>query len=150
GASGGGGMGGATTTQPPRVEQLTLVNTDTDMDIMEVTEASTLNLDVLPPNLTARADTDPPVVGSVVLQVDSAQPRTENSAPYTIHTHNPPADYMPWNLTLGAHTVTATPFTGPNATGVVGAPLTVTFTLSRASSTGGGGFGGAAGVPGVP
>jgi hypothetical protein len=147
----GGGAGGAT-TQPPRVEQLTLVNTDTDMDLMELTEASTLNLDVLPPNLTLRADTDPPVVGSVVLQVDSGAPRMENTAPYTLSDMTSPTDYTPWSLGLGSHTITVTPYSGANATGIVGAPLTVTFTLSRASATGAGGAtaGGAAGFAGAP
>jgi MYXO-CTERM domain-containing protein len=153
GGTSNGGAGGATTVQPPRVEQFTLVNADSDTDLMELTEASTLNLDVLPPNLTARADTDPPMVGSVVLQVDGAAPRTENTAPYMLTVENAPGDYSPWTLALGSHTVIATPYSGANATGTVGAPATVTFTLSRASATGAGGTGvgiaGAAGTTGV-
>jgi hypothetical protein len=138
GMGGMGGMGGVPTT-PPSVEQITLVNADTEMDIMPVTEASTLNLDVLPPNLTARVDTDPMVVGSVSMQVDGGQARVENTPPYSITPHPTPTDYTPWALALGSHTITATPYAGPNATGTVGMPMTVTFTLSRASALGTGG-----------
>jgi MYXO-CTERM domain-containing protein len=143
-------MGGATATQPPRVEQFTLLNADTGVEIMPLTEAATVNLDVLPPHLTARADTDPPMVGSVVLQIDGGQPTTENTAPYVVTTENAPNNYMPWTLRPGSHTITATPWSAANAMGTVGAPLTVTFTLSSASSGAGGapGIAGAAGAAG--
>ncbi len=138
GGTGNGGVGGAT-TQPPRVEQFTLVNADTEMDMMQLTEASTLNLDVLPPNITARVDTDPAMVGSVVIQIDSTPPITENTPPYMITPDIAPGNHSPWTLALGSHTITATPYSGANATGTVGAPETVTFTLSRASALGAGG-----------
>jgi hypothetical protein len=149
GTGGVGGAGGATGVQPPRVEQLTLINADTGMDIMPLTEASTVNLDVLPPHLTARADTDPPTVGSVVLQVDNGLPLTENTPPYVLTTQNAPNNYMPWTLLPGSHTITATPYSDMNMGGTVGAPLTVTFTLSSASTIGAGGAPGIAGAAGA-
>jgi hypothetical protein len=149
GAGGAGGMGGAGTTQPPRVEQFTLINADNGMDIMPLTEASTVNVDVLPPHLTVRADTDPPMVGSVVLQVDSGMPYTDNTAPYVITTENAPNNYQPWTPLPGSHMITATPYSAANMGGVVGAPLSVTFTLSSASTIGAGGAPGIAGAAGA-
>ncbi|HVW28117.1 MAG TPA: MYXO-CTERM sorting domain-containing protein [Polyangiaceae bacterium] len=143
GAGGVGGNGGTTATEPPRIEQFTLINADTGADIMPLTEASTVNLDVLPAHLTVRADTDPPTVGSVVLQVDGGTPHTEDTPPYVLTAENAPNNYMPWTLGPGSHTLTATPYSAADGMGTVGAPLTVTFTLSSASTLG------AAGAPSV-
>jgi hypothetical protein len=150
GTGGDAGSGGTGAVQPTRVEQFTLVNADTGMDIMQLTEQSTLNLDVLPPHLTARADTDPPMVGSIVLSIDNQPPQTQSMAPYTFTMKNASGNYAPWTLGVGAHTLMATPYDGPNATGTAGAALTVTFTLSSASAVSTGGAPGIAGAGGAP
>jgi len=90
------------------------------------------------------------MVGSLVLQVDSMPPQTETMAPYTLTPKNASGNYAPWTLTTGAHTLLATPYDAPNATGNVGAPLTVTFTLSSASTASTGGAPGIAGAAGAP
>ena len=56
---------------PPRAEQLMLVNADTDMDIRAIDDMAVIDLSTLPPNLTMRVVTDPPMVGSVAIRIDA-------------------------------------------------------------------------------
>jgi len=116
---------------PPRVEALILVNADTGMDIRPIEDAAVLDLNLLPPNLTIRADTDPPTVGSVTFRIDAGMPRPDSMAPYAITADAAPGRLAPWTLALGAHTVNAVAFDGANGMGRGGEPLEIDFMLTR-------------------
>jgi hypothetical protein len=139
---GSGAAGAAATMPPPRVNGFILVDADTDKDIRPVEENAVLDLSQLPPNLTLRADTDPPVVGSVKFVVDAGAPRIENMAPYAISTHDASGNLAPWTLALGPHTVSATAASAVNGGGTLGELYQVDFMITRSAPAGLGGVGG--------
>ncbi|HYG76519.1 MAG TPA: Ig-like domain-containing protein [Planctomycetota bacterium] len=112
------------------VVSLTLINADTDQDMFTLTSGTTLNLATLPTrNLNVRANTNPAIVGSVRFGYDgNANYRTESGAPYAFASDNA-GNYFNWTPTLGAHTITATPFTGGGGGGTPGTALVVSFTV---------------------
>ncbi len=118
------------TTGGQAVTTLMLVNADTDQDIGPITSGSTINLAVTGPNLNVRADTNPPVVGSVRFAYDSNPDiMTQSSVPYTLGGDAPGDDYLPWTPAVGSHTLTATPFSASGGTGTAGTPLSVSFNV---------------------
>jgi hypothetical protein len=133
GAAGAGATAdtGSAGNRPPRVEAFVLVDADTDMDIMTVDDAAVLDLDQLPPRLTMRVVTDPPMVGSVVFRIDGGAPRTESIAPYSVSSDDGRGNFAPWMLGVGAHTVNATPFDAADGGGRQGEPFEIDFTLTR-------------------
>ncbi len=68
---------------------------------------------------------------SVAFALSGATSRNQNNnnVPYTMPGTNG-ADFIGMNLNPGPHTLTATPFSGLNATGTAGIPLTVNFTVA--------------------
>jgi MYXO-CTERM domain-containing protein len=123
------------TMRPSRVEELILVNADTNMDIAPVDDGAVLDLSQLPPNLTLRVQTDPPVVGSVTFRVDGGLARIESIAPYSISSDDGRGDFAPWTLGLGAHTVLATPHDAADGGGREGETLEIDFTLTRGNAS---------------
>ena len=112
------------------VTRLMLVNADTDQDLGPILNGATLNLAVTGTNLNVRADTNPPVVGSVRFRLDgAADTMTQTGVPYALGGDAPNDDYLPWTPALGSHTLLATPYTGASATGSAGTPLSVAFTV---------------------
>jgi hypothetical protein len=125
--------GGGGTPPPPTDQSVTafiLVNADTDLDLGPLTSGATLNLATLPTrNLNVRAVTNPGLVGSVRFGLDgNSDYRTESTAPYAL-AGDTNGDYAPWTPAVGAHTLTATPYTGSGATGTAGTGLTVAFSV---------------------
>ena len=115
---------------PQAVVSFTLIDADLDVDIGPLQNGDTLNLSALPTrHLNVRANTSPSPVGSVrfALDVNSIY-RTENRAPYSL-AGDRDGNYAAWTPSVGSHTLAATPYTGANATGTVGTPLTMTFTV---------------------
>jgi hypothetical protein len=108
----------------------TLVNATTDAAISDpLASLATIDLFVTGPALNIRANTDPAAVGSVRFALDGNPAfHVENVAPYALAGHAG-GDYLAWTPGLGAHTLTATPFSGPDATGTAGDPVTITFTV---------------------
>ncbi|MBN1210220.1 MAG: hypothetical protein JXB05_35540 [Myxococcaceae bacterium] len=104
-----------------------LVDAATDADIRLLRHGDTLNLSTLPAQLSIRAEVSGSA-GSVVFGFD-ANPSfaTENVAPYALGGDAPVGDYTPVPISVGSHTVTATPFLGPNGTGDTGGSLKMTF-----------------------
>jgi hypothetical protein len=120
-----------------------LVDTDTDKDIQVVDDGAVLDLSKLPPNLTLRVDTDPPSIGSVTFRIDAGMLHTESIAPYSISSDDGRGNFAPWTLSVGAHTVQATPYDAADGGGRVGEPLEIDFTLTRGSAAGDADGGGA-------
>jgi hypothetical protein len=119
----GGGTG-------QRVTSFTLINATTDRDIRTINNGDTIDLAQLgTTRINIRANTSPATVGSVVFRLDgNARYKVENGAPYAIGSNNG-SDYNAWNYTMGAHTVTATPYSSSSGSGTAGSALTVNFTI---------------------
>jgi hypothetical protein len=122
---------------PPTTDQhvtsFSLINADTNQPVggFELIVGDvTLNLATLPTrNLNLRANTSPSVVGSVRFGLNgNANHLTENVAPYAL-AGDVNGDYHAWTLGLGSHVVTATPYSGSNASGSAGTTLTTTLTI---------------------
>ena len=124
------------TSPPQAVTSLTLVNADTDQDIMQLTNGATLNLQTLPTrNLNVRANTNPSTVGSVRFGLDiNPSYSTESVAPYTL-AGDTSGDYNAWTPSVGSHTITATPYTGSGASGSAGTALSISFNVVDQAST---------------
>jgi uncharacterized repeat protein (TIGR03803 family) len=115
----------------PRVASFTLVNADTDEDILTLPDGESVYLSDLPTlNLNIRANTYPRNVGSVVFHLNGQQRAVENHPPYAIggdHYPQNPNDYKAFQLPLGNITLMATPYSAPGGQGTAGTPLTVNF-----------------------
>ncbi len=114
-----------------RVNGFTLVNAVTEQDLMEIQDGEVIDLSSLPTNkLNIRANTDPPVIGSVMFGWD----KIENTAPYSLYGDNN-GNYNQWLATPGAYYIEATPYSqsgtlpgrGDEPKGVCGIPLSAAF-----------------------
>ncbi|HEX8914749.1 MAG TPA: choice-of-anchor D domain-containing protein [Humisphaera sp.] len=113
----------------PALAGLTLMDAATDTDLGAFAGTATIDLSG-GKQYTVRAD---PAAGgtaaSAVFAVDGVIVRTESFAPWSI-AGEVGTDYTPWNVPLGTHTLTVTPFSGTGGTGTPGTPITVTFTAT--------------------
>ncbi|MDQ4141511.1 MAG: T9SS type A sorting domain-containing protein [Bacteroidota bacterium] len=112
-----------------QVVSYTLMNADTDTEIQTIANGAVLNLATLPTkNLNIRANTNPEVVGSVVMAVSGKTTlnKTETAAPYAIF-GDVSGNYNTWVPALGDYTVKTTPYSLAKGTGSAGTPLTITF-----------------------
>lgn len=110
--------------------RLTGVNND-EVIVEQLTDGTTIDLGAIgnvPLNI--EAVTDPPVVGSVVFEIDGPvrSRRTENIQPYylfgdRVGTGSNNARQLP----AGTYTLTATPYDEGNGRGTAGQPITVRF-----------------------
>lgn len=136
--SGGGGRdagGPVDATAAPTVTSVSLLDTSitnvlggspvTGFDPMK--NASTISAAAVGALLSIRANT-PAVLGSAEFNLDGTK-HTENGAPYTLCGDNGGGTITNCNITLGAHSLTVTPYSAANLGGTAGTPLTVTFTL---------------------
>lgn len=96
-----------------------------------IAEGATINLAVVGSALSVRANTVPAMVGSVGFALDATYTHTENTAPYCLCSDDGKGDITSCAniLTVGAHKLTATPYSGANLTGDAGAPFEVDFTI---------------------
>lgn len=114
-----------------RTVSFTLINADTDEDVMEIRPGAFIDYALLRTrNINIRANTNPSVAGSVVFSLNGVE-SMENLPPYALGKDNYPDihDYKGITLPLGQHVLTAIPYTGKNETGAMGIPLTVPFTV---------------------
>jgi Right handed beta helix region len=116
------------------VVSATLVNADTDLDIMLLMNDMVLDFSNLPAHLSVRANTDPSPTGSVAFDLDGIT-HIENILPYAIAGDNQ-GDYNPWTPTVGMHTLVLTPYSGGGGTGQAGVPLAISFNVLPPSSSG--------------
>lgn len=102
------------------VSSFTLVNADTQEELMALQQGDTLDLTALPTrNLHIRANTTPAQVGSVVFALDSTTVAVESITPYTFSSKG--------KLAAGPHTLTATPYCEARGGGGKGTALTINF-----------------------
>lgn len=102
-----------------------LMDANTNAVLGSLTDGINLELTTLPPNLAIRAITDPGRTGSVQF-IYNGQAITDNT-PYYEFSGLP----LEWTPGVGAHTISAQPFSRSNAGGVAGQALTVNFTVTN-------------------
>jgi glucose/arabinose dehydrogenase len=115
-----------TPTTVPTLTKLQLINADAGYSLGALGAKSTFNLPDKPTrNLSIKAlfDFSP---GSVKFDIDGVE-QMESSAPFALKGNNPDGSYIPWTPTVGMHTLTVTPYTGANGTGVAGATSQLVF-----------------------
>ncbi|WP_018615322.1 hypothetical protein [Segetibacter koreensis] len=127
---------------PFLVSSFTLVNADNEEDIsayQTIHDGAIIDLNTLPtPNVNIRANVRPHQVGSVMLNLDG-KTHIENGPPYALG-GDIAGNYFPMTLTLGSHTLTATPYSQSNGKGEKGQSLTVHFTVMQSAITENGGM----------
>lgn len=115
----------------------TLVNTDTNQDIRNISNGDVIDLSQTGQNITIRANTTilPDLPGSVKFNLNGNN-FVENLWPFTISPGNSTDDYLPWNYAPGeSYTLQAQPFTQRRARGDAGQSLEVSFSVSGSAST---------------
>ncbi len=120
-------------TQQPQyvVQNFTLVNADTDKDIITLTDGDILNLATLPTtNLNIRANTNTPTLDSLAFALSGAQTRTvtETAAPYVLF-GTVGTDYNAWVPAVGTYTLQGTPYATTTDSSQVTTALTITFSV---------------------
>jgi len=115
------------TNVTPKVTSFVLVNANTGADIRPLVAGDTLDLSELPAKLSIRAVVIGPA-DSVRFGFDgNANYRVEVTNPWSLFGNTVSGAFLSVPLTLGSHTVTASPFTGPNADHLAGFSLSLTF-----------------------
>ena len=111
------------------VGSFTLINADTDQPIGTLGNGGVIDFSKIPTrNLNIRADASASAA-SVRFGLDGNNNfRTENTRPFAL-AGDSGGNYNAWTPSLGQHTVSATPFSGSNASGTSGAALTVNFSV---------------------
>jgi hypothetical protein len=118
-------------TAANQVTSFTLINADNEQDLQTLTEGAAINLATLPSsNLNIRANTSPPMVGSVAFSLSGAQSKSviENIAPYTLF-GNSGTDYYAWTPAIGSYSLKATPYSSSGSNGTAGTSLTIDFSV---------------------
>jgi hypothetical protein len=113
------------------VTGFTLVNADTNEDIIELTEGLQISLAELPTtNLNIRANTTDDVQ-SVMLMISGElnRSRKENVAPYALFGDFPAGQYNGKTFTTGFYSITAKPYSENQLGGEMGTPKTIDFEI---------------------
>ncbi len=122
----------------PGLFNFTLVDAATGQSLRLFPGDTTIDLALVGSSLSIRVDNPEDWVRSVRFGfAGQTNYRTENVEPYALGGDNPDGSYnaVPELAQPGTYTLTATPFTGPGASGDAGTPLTSTLTVV---DTGGG------------
>jgi|LakMenEpi03Aug12_release.lakeMendotaPanAssembly.Ray.scaffolds.fasta_scaffold29911_5 hypothetical protein len=113
-----------------RVTGLTLIDCRTKQPIEgfdPIRSGATLDLGRLPPRVSLRAETEPAQVGSVQFRINGTASRPDSTAPFAFPTDVNGEYDLPWKVTPGKYTLTATPFAQGAGDGEVGAEHSVTI-----------------------
>ncbi len=109
------------------INQLVLVNASTNNDIKNIVNGDQFSTSDVGNSLSVKAvpNSKP---GSVVFNLNGQNVQTENISPYALN-GDANGNFIAANLPVGNYTLTATPFSGSNGTGQIGASKTVTFSI---------------------
>ena len=111
----------------------TLVNAETNTDIIPLEEGTIVNSDQLI-NSSASIVASATSVGSVVLNLSGElnQTRTESVAPYALFGDRS-GNYRGVDFLPGTYTISATPYSDTGGNGTAGTPLSVTFEIAEST-----------------
>lgn len=132
------GTGGGTTNPPTtptpgvsKVTSITLVNADTDKDIMTLANGSVIDYSKIgTKNINVRANVASGFAGSVQFKLDGAVAATESAVPLTLF-GDAGTDYKPGTFAAGSHKLSATDYSSASAQGTVGGTIEVSFTVTN-------------------
>ncbi|RNC90371.1 MAG: T9SS C-terminal target domain-containing protein [Allomuricauda sp.] len=130
--TGGGGNPGIET-----IESFTLVNAVTNTDLFDITDGMQIQESTIQGiGLNIRANTNPPVVGSVSFNLSGpvSANQTENGAPYALF-GDAAGDYFGNILPIGSYILSATPYPNSSLGGVPGETVTVQFTITAVGNS---------------
>lgn len=116
-------------SQDPTITSFTLVNADSNADIMEITEGVKINLNEYAGiTFNIRANTSGNT-GSVTLRVSGplSKTMTESVAPYALFGDFPVGDYYGEVLPIGSYTISGTPYSEASAGGIAGTAHSFNF-----------------------
>jgi len=119
---------------PPWISGFSLIRLDFPREEVpgfeDLRDGAVISLSKMPTRrLNVRANTEPDRVGSVRFAYLGRETyNTEMIWPYTL-VPNDGCEGPPWDMRLGRHTVTATPYTGSYGNGLRGEARTITFTI---------------------
>lgn len=118
----------------PYITEFRLINADTDVDVKKIYALEEIKYSTLGTrNINIKANTSPSTVGSVVFKLDSNPKKTENNKPYAYAGDQPKPgggiDYKAFTPSAGSHKLEATPYSGPNGTGVKGTTTILYFSI---------------------
>jgi hypothetical protein len=118
----------------PVVTGFTLVDADTNTDLMPLEDGAVIDLASLPTqNLNVRAEVMPGQVGSVRFDFNGTTGfRVENVVPYALF-GDWKGNYFEWEATPGTYSLSATPFSGSNTGGTAGMAASISFTLQSSN-----------------
>ncbi|MCM5662799.1 Ig-like domain-containing protein [Galbibacter mesophilus] len=118
----------------PEVVSFTLINADTNEEIGSLEEGDVINLDDYTANaFSVVANIGDLPVGSVIFDFNEKENfQKENIAPYALDGDKKNGtEFIPVAFPLGDNTITATPYSGKNGSGMMGIPLTVSFEVTQ-------------------
>jgi hypothetical protein len=118
-------------------ESFTLINADTEKDIMTIANGATVNLGNLPTmNVNIRFNKGSQSMASVKLVLTGTQTKSvvESIAPYALIGDNNNGNYYSWTPPTGSYTLKATPYSGSEATGTAGATYSISFKVTNSYS----------------
>jgi uncharacterized protein YjdB len=113
------------------IARFTLVNADSDTDIIELINGSLLDINqVLGLNLNIRVNTNPETVGSISISISGpvSASITENVAPYALFGDSN-RNYNGRILPEGEYTLEAVPYSEADLAGTKGTPLSIQFSI---------------------
>jgi hypothetical protein len=102
-----------------------------------IPEGSTIDLAKVGSALSIRANTTPPVVGSVTFVLDGVTTHTESAVPYTECSDNGAGTITPCVYSLGPHTLVVTPYLEAGDAGSAQPSTTLYFTIVSSALDGG-------------
>jgi hypothetical protein len=128
------------TTTVGQVENLRLINADTDQPIFNLTNNLVINLyELNTANFNIQATTigSSGIVGSIRFAYNgNIRFRTDSAIPFSMCPTVGRRDYLTCtSLVIGNHTVKATPYANANATGTIGIPYQVSFQIVNVPPT---------------
>ncbi|KAA9325646.1 polysaccharide lyase [Adhaeribacter soli] len=116
-----------------QVVSFTLVNAETNKDIMTIANGAAISLSTIKTSkVNIRANTSPSTVGSVYFALSGAgsKTRSDESFPYSLMGDSK-GDYYNWTPAAGTYTLKGTAYTGGNKTGTAGTTLSINFTVKK-------------------
>ncbi|MBI1371792.1 MAG: hypothetical protein GC159_03400 [Phycisphaera sp.] len=111
---------------PPRVDRLVLVDATANRDIRPVRDNDVIDLSRVGRSLNIRAEVVGGV-GSVRFKLDDNALRQVENVPIYSLAGDIDGDYKAWRPSVGAHTLTITPYADPQAKGSAGEAMTIRF-----------------------
>jgi hypothetical protein len=125
-----------TSTSTLSVTDFKLVNSETEKDVVSITNGATISLSALRVSKANIRAVVGSTTSSVKFELSGTQSKsyTDSDAPYALHGDSGSGNfyYGNWNPpALGTYTLKATPYSANKASGTAGAAKTITFTIVK-------------------